>query len=47
MNIPDNFLQGEVRDGFYVENMMKRAWAAQMEVLKDVDVFCKKHNITY
>lgn len=47
MNIPDDFLQGEVRDGFYVENMMKRAWAAQMEVLKDVDVFCKKHNITY
>jgi phosphorylcholine metabolism protein LicD len=47
MNIPDSFLEGEIRDSYYVENMMKRAWAAQIEVLNDVDIFCRKHNITY
>lgn len=47
MNMPEDFLNGEVRDGFYVENMMKRAWAAQIEVLNDVDDFCRKNNITY
>lgn len=41
------YFQGETRDGFYIEPMMKRCWAAQMEVLADVDAVCKKHNIMY
>lgn len=41
------FFEGEERDGFYVEGEMKRAWAAQMEVLMEIDRICKKYGITY
>lgn len=47
MNIPDKFLEGEIRDGFYVENMMKKAWAAQLEVLNEVDKICRQYDIKY
>ena len=47
MRIPDNFLEGEIRNSFYVESMMKKVWAAQLEVLHEIDRICKKHNITY
>lgn len=47
MNIPDKFLEGEIRDGFYVENMMKKAWAAQLEVLNEVDKVCRQYDIKY
>ena len=26
MNIPEGYLNGEIRDGFYVESTMKKAW---------------------
>lgn len=47
MNFPDNYFDDEVRDGFYVPGIMKRAWAAQLEVLEDVDKLCKKHGIRW
>lgn len=47
MQIPEGYLEGEIRDGFYVESMMKKTWAAQMEVLAEVDRVCKKNNIQY
>lgn len=47
MKIPENFLDGEIRNSFYVERMMKRVWAAQLEVLHDVDALCRKHHIQY
>ena len=47
MRVPDNFLEGEIRNSFYVESMMKKVWAAQLEVLHEIDRICKKHNITY
>ncbi|MDO5381200.1 MAG: LicD family protein [Eubacteriales bacterium] len=47
IDITESFLKGEVRDGFYVENMMKRCWAAQLEVLGVIDDVCKKHGIQY
>ena len=37
MNIPGGYLNGEIRDGFYVESTMKKAWAAEIEVLNEVD----------
>lgn len=43
----DSYFEGETRDDFYIEPMMKRCWAAQMEVLADIDKVCKKHDITY
>ena len=27
--------------------MIKRAWAAQLEVLNEIDIICKRHSITY
>ena len=47
MRVPDDFLEGEIRNSFYVESMMKKVWAAQLEVLNEIDRICKKHNITY
>ena len=43
----ETFFEGEERDGFYIEPMMKRVWAAQMEVLKDVERVCQKYNLDY
>lgn len=39
--------EGEEREGFYVEPMMKRAWYAQLEVVKEIDRICKRHDIKY
>ena len=47
MQIPEGYLEGEIREGFYVESMMKRTWAAQMKVLMEVDRVCKKNGIRY
>lgn len=47
MRVPESFFKGEIRQSFYVEKLMKKAWAAQIEVLHDVDILCKKHNIQY
>ena len=33
MEFSKEFLKREVREGFEIDEMMKRAWAAQMEVL--------------
>ena len=45
MEFPKSYFEDEVRDGFYVPSMMKRAWAAQLEVLEDIEKICRKHNI--
>lgn len=35
-------LEEETVDGFYISSMMKRAWAAQLEVLSEIRRVCKK-----
>ena len=47
INFPNDFFRDEVREGFFVERKMKCAWAAQMEVLKEIDRICKKYKIQY
>jgi lipopolysaccharide cholinephosphotransferase len=47
MEFEESFFQGEEREGFFVEEMMKRAWAAQLEVMKEIEKFCKNHGINY
>lgn len=42
-----DFFKTEVRDGFEIPEMMKRAWAAQMEVLHVVAGVCKNNGIRY
>ena len=46
-NFPPNYFQGEIRDDFYIEPMMKCAWAAEIEVLEVVAEICNRHNIQY
>lgn len=43
----EKFFEGEERDGFYIEGEMKRVWAAEMEVLMEIDRICKKYDIAY
>ncbi len=47
MVFDEKFFEGEEREGFFVEGMMKRAWAAQMEVLSEIDRVCKKYNLEW
>lgn len=47
MEFPDTYFEDEVREGFYIPSLMKRAWAAQMEVLEMVGNICKKYHIRY
>lgn len=37
----------EVREGFYVSEMMKRYWAAQLKVLQEIDAVCRRHEIPW
>ena len=47
MEFEESFFEGEEREGFYIEPMMKRAWASQMEVLSEIAKICKKYGISY
>lgn len=47
MEFADSYFEDEVREGFYVPSIMKRAWAAQMEVLHVIQDLCQKHGITF
>lgn len=47
MEFPKNFFKTECRCDFEVPAMMKRAWAAQMEVLEVVAEICEKNHLQY
>lgn len=47
MEFKDDFFRKEVRCDFEISEMMKRAWAAALEVFEVVVTICKKHNLTY
>ncbi len=47
MQFLDSFFEDEVRDGFYVPAIIKRGWAAQMELLEEIAAICKKHHIRW
>lgn len=47
MTFDNSFFEDEVREGFYVPAMMKRNWAAQMEVLQMFSKFCKENDIRW
>ena len=34
IDFPEDYFKTEIRDGFEITSMMKRAWAGQMEVLQ-------------
>lgn len=47
MKFADDFFRREIRSGFEVSEMMKRAWAAQMEVLQVIADICRENNLQY
>ena len=47
LKISPDFFKMEVREGFPVGEMMKRNWAAQLQVLEDVRELCEKHDIKW
>lgn len=47
MKLPDNYFDDEVRDGFFVPGIIKRAWAGETKVLTEIDKVCKKHGIKW
>ena len=47
MHFDETYFEGEEREGFYIKPMMKRAWAAQLEMLQQIDRVCQKNNIEY
>lgn len=47
MNFDESYFLPEDRDGFHIKSMMKRYWAANLEVLSTIDRICRKHHIRY
>lgn len=47
MYFDPSYFKEEEREGFVIKPMIKRAWAAQLEVLNEIDLICKRHNIKY
>lgn len=47
MGFNKEFLEDEVRLGFYIPSVIKQAWAAELEVLNVIDEICTKLNIEY
>ena len=47
LQFEEAYFKGEWRDGFYIEEMMKRAWAAQLKMLTVIDAVCKKNHLKY
>jgi phosphorylcholine metabolism protein LicD len=42
-----DFLQDEVRSGFYIPTAIKQAWAVQLKILSEIDRICSKYNLRY
>lgn len=47
MYFDETYFNGEEREGFYIKPLMKRAWAAQLEILEQIDCICQRNNIEY
>ena len=47
LEFSSKYFYDEVKNGFYISEMMKRYWAAQLEVLKVIDDICQKHGLKW
>lgn len=41
------FFEPETREGFYIEPLIKNAWAAQLQTLSMFDKICEENDLTY
>ena len=47
IDLPDGFLEEEVRCGYTVSAEMKKLWAVELDLLAEFDRVCSKHGLTY
>ncbi len=47
LHFPEEYFKTEERDGFLISELMKKAWAAQLEVLSKIIAVCDKYHLTY
>lgn len=47
IELPQDFLQAEVREDFLVDATMKSFWAAELEVLREIAEICARHNLNW
>ena len=47
MEFKREFFYEEVKDGFYIPSIMKRAWGAGLTILSEIDRICRKYEIPY
>lgn len=47
MNFPHSFYEDEIRCDYLIPSMMKRTWAAQIEILADLDKACAENKMEY
>ena len=47
MQLPTGFLQSEYRDGYFVDETMKKIWAVELGLLEQFQAVCRKHGLKY
>ena len=47
IQLPETFLQSEYRDGYYVDEKMKKIWAVELDLLEQFQSICQKHSLRY
>lgn len=47
LQFTEEYFKTEVRDGFTIYELMKRTWAAQLEVLSKIIAICDKYHLIY
>ena len=47
IELPEGFLEEEVRCGYTVSVEMKKLWAVELDLLAEFDRVCRKHGLTY
>ncbi len=47
LDVPDNFLKEEKRDGYFVSKKMKEVWAVELDLLAKFIQVCEKYQLKY
>lgn len=47
LKLPDSFYKEEIRNGYTISTKMKKVWAVELDLFKQLDSICKKYNIPY
>lgn len=47
IELPEHFLEEEIRDGYKVTEKMKKIWAVELDLLNEFQKVCKRYNLKY